>query len=190
MCCYQSSEVKKWLLNNTFKRRKTARFLKVLDCAGRSPYAKMTFGPGKHVATTTKNTPIKRYNSNNPRGFHVHMNADIIRFGLAGVRIGNQILTHINDVTEVVIPITCHVNDLIAADINQAVFSQINISEKDWNEAFTQIKPEKKWNETCLKYTFFRMRWESIQTSEQQRNIMTNPKYNRKPLRLRPKNGH
>ncbi len=120
MCCYASGSAKKELLKR-FGKKKTIVLWKRLRMSGKANIANYQYRPGKHELEC----PLKKYRVDSPKGFHVYIEKP----------------AQYQD--ERIIPVICHRDHLVRvsrsyyySSISQAVFTQIMILKKDWDESF------------------------------------------------------
>ena len=117
MCCLNEMPARKELLKSFGKRKTRVCWKLVNSISGKSWPSGYKYSPGRHKAH------VKRYYKRLPKGIHVYTTYPeyiILR-------------------EEVVIPVICNRNNLLRAErrrINsQAVFTEILILKKDWEEA-------------------------------------------------------
>lgn len=126
MCCWNNSESRRRVLAS-FGKRQTKTFWRTLtDCAD-SPIASYEWGPGVHHAKGPK-----KYNRRVPRGFHVYRSREFASY-VANVM-------NIVHASNVLVPVVCHRDDLMAADDKQAVFSRVTVPRRKWGRRFKRTK--------------------------------------------------
>lgn len=118
MCCYASRKAKAELLER-FGNHKTIRLWKEVRKGGGAVIADYGYSPGVHKLSK----PLKKYRLDNPKGFHVH------------TRRPGQFNKYDED--NAIVSVICNKDNLVRASEFEAVFTQITILKKDWDEAFS-----------------------------------------------------
>lgn len=126
MCCYGDKAAKCALLES-FGKRKTKVFWKVVGRHGSVETQGYQYGPGVHRAKIQ----TWGYNVRRPRGFHVFYTEGAREAWLSwgpGRR------------NEAVVDVVCHRDHLIVAGEGEAVFSRLTIRKADWGKRFRRNK--------------------------------------------------
>ena len=140
MCCVGTKETTKKFIENYFKTRRVVIFYKIYrkkeNCLSPqffcSKYDLIT-KPGIVFAKTQRGE-IKQgkvYNYMITTGIHVYTNINIAR----------EKFRSYNTTTDCyLVRVGCHLNDLIVADNEQAVFTKVRMAHKEWKRIFNENK--------------------------------------------------